>query len=76
VAAQPDVVALAALPNAVLNELEQALRQLEPNAIDRAIDDVRSYDVILAGALSAKARNFQYGEMLRLIESVHGEEMG
>jgi CheY-like chemotaxis protein len=64
----PDVAALAALPPERLTALKEALTELDPNAIRRAIDDLRPHNARLAESLSAWARNFKYGQILRLIE--------
>jgi signal transduction histidine kinase/DNA-binding NarL/FixJ family response regulator len=71
VAAQPDVAALAALPDELLNALEHALTLLNLAAVSRAIEDIRSHDASLANALAAVAKDLQFGRILRLIGAAH-----
>jgi len=71
VAAQPDVAALAALPDELLNALEHAVTQLDIGAVSRAVEDIRSHDASLANALAAVAKDLQYGRILRLIGTAH-----
>ena len=66
--ALPDAAALAALPPERVMALKQALLELNPAAIDRAIEDIRSHDARSADSLSDWARDFRYGQLLRLIE--------
>jgi hypothetical protein len=66
-AAAPDATALAALPHERVVVLEAALTELNPAAIDRAIEDIRSHDARSADSLSDWARDFRYGQLLRLI---------
>jgi signal transduction histidine kinase/ligand-binding sensor domain-containing protein/DNA-binding response OmpR family regulator len=60
---------LLALPAELLRALEQALLDLDPQEIERRIDEVGARDAALARALSLLTREFQYGRLLQLIET-------
>ena len=68
-----EAAALAALPDNLQNELEQALARIDSEAVYRAIEEIRPYNFSLAEALTAVAKDLQYGRILRLINSPHGE---
>jgi signal transduction histidine kinase/CheY-like chemotaxis protein len=72
-AAPPNAAALAGLPNDLLNVLEQALSRINIDAVGRAIEEVRVLNPSLADALAAEARDLQFGRILRLIRTAHGE---
>jgi signal transduction histidine kinase/ligand-binding sensor domain-containing protein/ActR/RegA family two-component response regulator len=61
--------ALLSLPGGLLHALEQALLHLDPEAVERRIQEVRAHDPALAAALDVLARDFQYGKLLQLIET-------
>lgn len=60
--------ASAKLPSALRTGLEQAVTQLDPDAIDQEIEAIRTVDPLFAQALAAYARNFQYDEILAAIK--------
>jgi two-component system, sensor histidine kinase len=68
-----DAAALAGLPGELMNGLEQALTRLDVDAVSRAIEEMRSYNSSVAAALTAEARNLQFGRILQLIRASHGE---
>jgi CheY-like chemotaxis protein len=63
---QVDSAVVATLPDTVKRSLEEALIQLDHQAVDSAIAEIG--DAALAHALEALADEFQYGRMLRLIK--------
>ncbi len=65
----PNVDDLAALPQELLNELEQALIKIDNKAISHAISDIRQNNVSLSDALAVMAGELQYGEILLLIQA-------
>ena len=65
--------ALAGLPEEFLNDLEQALVRLDIGAVNRAIDAIRARQPALAEALTAVARDLQFGRILRMIRAAHCE---
>jgi len=67
-----DEVALAALPDDLLNALEQALVRIDIAAVGRSIDAIRGHDPALADALTQVARDLQFGRILQLIRTNHG----
>ena len=67
-----DVAALAALPVALRNTLEQALVRLDTVAIAEALAELP--DASLAHALEMLANEFQYNRMLHLIQDVDRKE--
>jgi signal transduction histidine kinase/ActR/RegA family two-component response regulator len=73
VAAPPNAAALADLPDELLNALEHALTLIDIGAVSRAIEEIRAHNPSLADALTAVARDLQYGRILRLIRAAHGE---
>ncbi|MBI5068058.1 MAG: response regulator [Deltaproteobacteria bacterium] len=70
----PDAAAIAALPEATLRALEEALLGLDHDAILRAIEAVRPLDGALASALAAVARDLQYGRLVRLVRAARRAE--
>jgi signal transduction histidine kinase/DNA-binding NarL/FixJ family response regulator len=58
------VLPLHGLPAAMLRQLEDALRQMDVQAVARAIESVRQHDARAAGMLEAMAADFQYECML------------
>jgi len=65
----PDMRALAALPAALAEPLQQALLHLDTAAVERAIGAVRTRDAVLADALQELADEFQYDRILQLLPS-------
>jgi CheY-like chemotaxis protein len=65
--------ALAAVPNTLLVALSQAVTNLDPAAIGRAIDAIQAYDASLAQALATLARGFEYRRILRALESAQAQ---
>jgi hypothetical protein len=61
--------ALAALPAALAEPLQQALLHLDTAAVERAIGAVRTRDAVLADALQELADEFQYDRILQLLPS-------
>jgi PAS domain S-box-containing protein len=72
-AASLDAAALAGLPDEQLQVLEQALVRIDIDAVNRAIEDIRTCNSPLAEALASAARELQFGRILRLIRSIPGE---
>ncbi len=68
--------ALAALPREMLRVLEQALLRLDTEAISSAITDIRTRDAGSGHTLATLAEDFQYGKMLRFIQSTEAEDFG
>jgi signal transduction histidine kinase/ActR/RegA family two-component response regulator len=68
-----DAAALADLPDALLNDLEQALVHLDIGAVDLAIEGIRAQHPSQADALRAVARDLQFGRMLQMIRAGGGE---
>jgi signal transduction histidine kinase/DNA-binding NarL/FixJ family response regulator len=60
---------LAALPDEVRMPLEQALRQLDVDAVTSAIEAIRRHDGAAAGMLDELAANFEYERMLAVLSS-------
>ena len=73
VAAPLDAAALAGLPDELLKGLEQALVRIDIDAVDRAIEEIRTCNDPLADALAPLARDSEFGRMLRLIRDARGE---
>jgi CheY-like chemotaxis protein len=69
VAAPLDAAALAGIPDELLKELEQALVRIDTGAVNRAIEEIRTSNNPLAGALALAAHDLQFGRILRLIRS-------
>ncbi len=61
------------LPGHLLNKLEQALTLLDLNAVNSVIKEVHAVNPVLASALSALARDFQFDRILQLIRDKHNE---
>jgi CheY-like chemotaxis protein len=68
-----DAAALADLPAALLNELEQALVRIDIDAVNHAIYAIRPHHPSTADALAAVARNLQFGRMLRMVRTAGGK---
>jgi PAS domain S-box-containing protein len=64
-----DAKALAQLPDALRQPLAFALRRLDSAAVDQAIDGVAGVDARLASSLAAFAREFQYDQILAVLEN-------
>lgn len=69
----PAAAAVAGLPRHLRQALEQSLVGLDTAAVERAIKRIRKLDPELADTLSALAQNFQYEQILSLIEASAGE---
>ena len=72
--AEADLAALRSLPAELLQALEAALLHLDPEGVERMVREVRGRDPALADALDGLARNFQYGQLLQLIEAAGPRE--
>ena len=57
------------LPPELPSELEDAVIRLDLDAITELIDKIRKHDLILADTLSGFAENFDYDNMLKVIQS-------
>jgi signal transduction histidine kinase/response regulator of citrate/malate metabolism len=68
-----DAAGLAGLSGELLHGLEQALTRLDVDAVRHVIEAIRVHDSSLAAALTAEARNLQFGRILQIIRSSHGE---
>lgn len=68
-----DAEALAAQPAALRNALEQALVQLDTAAVTAAIAEIG--DASLAHALATLANEFQYTQILRLLQGANQKEL-
>ena len=68
-----DAAALVDLPAELRNALEQALVRIDSEEVSRAIEAIRPQNSSLAAALAAEANDLQYGRILQLIKSIHGE---
>jgi signal transduction histidine kinase/DNA-binding response OmpR family regulator len=64
-----DATALAALPSELHNTLEQALRRIDLDAVSHVIDGIREYNPALADALTAVAKDLQFGRILQLMRA-------
>lgn len=69
VAAPPNALDVAELPDELLNKLKHALTLIDSDAINRAIEEIRAHNPSLADALAAVAGDLQYGQILRLIRA-------
>jgi signal transduction histidine kinase/CheY-like chemotaxis protein/streptogramin lyase len=67
--------ALADLPDGLLKGLEEALVQLDIDAVNNAIEAIRPDHRHLADTLAAQAKDLQFGRILRLVKSIHGENI-
>jgi FixJ family two-component response regulator len=65
--------ALAGLPARLRNELEQALVRIDIGAVNHTIEAIRAHHPSTADALAAVAKDLQFGRILRLIKSTHGD---
>ncbi len=63
---------LAELPVELRSELEQALDLIDTDAINHAIEAIRTQNPGLADALAALADDLQFGRILRLMKATHG----
>jgi signal transduction histidine kinase/DNA-binding NarL/FixJ family response regulator len=61
---------LAALPPDLFANLKRAAEQLNPFLLSRTIEEIRTHNGTLAAALAALAYNFNYKEILAVIERV------
>jgi signal transduction histidine kinase/DNA-binding NarL/FixJ family response regulator len=68
-----DTDALAALPDELRGALEQALSRIDPDAVNRAIEAIRTHSHSLADALAPLAKDLQFGRILQLIRSYRGD---
>lgn len=68
-----DAANLAGLPDELLKGLEQALVRIDVGAVKGAIEHIRTCNIPLAEALASAAQDLQFGKILRLIRSTHGE---
>jgi signal transduction histidine kinase/DNA-binding NarL/FixJ family response regulator len=68
--AMPDINAIAALPQDIINSLEQALIRIDVKSINSKILEIRNHNVSLANTLAAMAGDLQFGRILRLIQAV------
>ena len=75
-AAPLNLASLAGLRPDLLQTLQDALLQLDPGAIHRAIEDIRASDAAVANALQAWAKDFQYGRILRMIREMPEKAAG
>jgi signal transduction histidine kinase/ActR/RegA family two-component response regulator len=69
------VADLASLPEKLLKGLEQALVQIDINAVDRMIADIGTYNPEVAGSLAAVARDLQFERILWLVRSARAREL-
>jgi CheY-like chemotaxis protein len=67
------VEALSELPPELLEGLKIALIRLDIGAVDRAIEAIRVHEPSMADILAAKAKELQFGQILRVIKSIHTE---
>lgn len=63
--------ALARLPSALSATLEQALLQLDTTEIHAAIAAIGAHDAVLTEALQGLANEFQYDQLLHLIQGTN-----
>jgi signal transduction histidine kinase/DNA-binding NarL/FixJ family response regulator len=70
----PDPARLASLPDEAVRALERAVVAIDPEAVDRAIGEIRRTDAALGGALAAVARELQYGRILRFVRAPRNAE--
>ena len=63
----PDRAKLAALPAELRDQLEQALKRLDDDAIEIAIGEIYAHDRVLAENLSTLTRRFEYDPILALL---------
>ncbi len=68
-----DAATLADLPADLRNALEKALVRLDVLAVNDAIEKIRAHDSSLAEALAVEVKTLQFGRILELIRSGHGE---
>jgi PAS domain S-box-containing protein len=73
-----DPAALAALPAELRARLQQALTQLDVDAVQGMIDTIRSHDAALADALGAMAGLYEYDKILALLpkQAIAREQVG
>jgi two-component system sensor histidine kinase/response regulator len=62
--------ALAALPPNLITNLERAANRSNMNQIATIIEEIRSHDAAVADALTALANEFQYDQILQIIQNV------
>jgi CheY-like chemotaxis protein len=69
-----DTVALARLPAAVLDKLEEALTLLDRQLIESAVRDAEAADAVLGAALRAIAASLQYDHILLRLDDLRRDE--
>jgi signal transduction histidine kinase/CheY-like chemotaxis protein/HAMP domain-containing protein len=72
-ATSPDLSALAILPPELLDRLECGTTSCDMEAIEAAIEEVRSQDSILANRLEILARDFAYDEIWNQIQNIKND---
>jgi signal transduction histidine kinase/CheY-like chemotaxis protein len=72
----PDPATLAAVPDEAVRALERAVVAIDPEAVDRAIGEIRRRDAVLGGALAAVARDLQFGRILRFVRARRSDGEG
>ena len=68
-AASVDAADLAGLPDNLSGSLERALVDLDVDAVNRAVDEVRVVEPHLAGALADLVADLQFGRILRAVRT-------
>ena len=68
-----DKQSLSTLPVELRRRLRDALEQLESDAIEAVVAEIRVLDAVLAQHLEAMVENFEYGRVIELLEDVHRE---
>jgi len=66
---------LATLPPDIVTNLERAALQSDVELINSLIDEIRTHDATLADVLTRLAHEFNYDEILRVIQEAKEEEM-
>ncbi|WP_017715992.1 CBS domain-containing protein [Kamptonema formosum] len=66
--------AVAALPEALLADLQQATICINLEVISDILDEIRRHNAALAGALKGLVDNFNYAAVLNLIQEAKGEK--
>ena len=64
-----DAAALIGLPHELRHKLEQALLQLDINAVRYSIEEIRTVEPVLADKLTAMAEELRFGQMLRMLRT-------
>lgn len=68
---QMDTAGLAALPDILRAELEQALARIDIHGINQTIDAIRRHAPLLAAGLAIEASELQFGRLLRLVRAAN-----